>query len=51
MTLKQISTLHYILGRMEGMAEGINNQRQQQYLQDICKRLAQLLREEEEVER
>ena len=46
MTLKQISTLHYILGRLEGLAEGLENENQQQYLLDTCEILDELLREE-----
>lgn len=46
MTLKQISTLHYILGRLEGLAEGLENENQQQYLLDTCEILDGLLREE-----
>lgn len=45
MTLKQITTLHYILGRLEGLAEGLE-QNQQQYLLDTCELLDELLREE-----
>lgn len=49
MTIKQICTLHYILGRLEGIAEGLgeqNHQDQQQYLLDTCELLDGLLREE-----
>lgn len=45
MTLKQISTLHYILGRLEGLAEGLEKD-QQTYLLDTCETLDELLREE-----
>ena len=45
MTLKQITTLHYILGRLEGLAEGLE-QNQQTYLLDTCETLDELLREE-----
>ena len=50
MTLKQICTLNYILGRLEGIAEGLgeqNHQDQQQYLLDTCELLDGLLREAE----
>lgn len=50
MTIKQICTLHYILGRLEGIAEGLgeqNHQDQQQYLLDTCELLDGLLRGEE----
>lgn len=47
MTLKQISTLHYILGRLEGLAENMVNQNQKTYLLDTCEILDELLREEE----
>lgn len=46
MTLKQISTLHYILGRLEGMAENMVNQNQKTYLLDTCELLDELMREE-----
>ena len=45
MTLKQITTLHYILGRLEGLAEGLE-QSQRTYLLDTCELLDELLREE-----
>ena len=45
MTLKQISTLYYILGRLDGLVEGLE-QNQQQYLLDTCKMLDELLRKE-----
>lgn len=45
MTLKQITTLHYILGRLEGLSESLE-QNQQQYLLDTCELLDELLREE-----
>lgn len=46
MTLKQISTLHYILGRLEGLAEGLKDQNKTTYLLDTCEILDELLREE-----
>ena len=50
MTTKQICTLHYILGRLEGVAEGLgeqNHQDSQQYILDTCEMLDELLREAE----
>lgn len=44
-SVKQISTLNYILGRLEGLAEGLE-ENQQQYLLDTCEILDGLLREE-----
>lgn len=45
MTVEQICTLNYILGRIEGIAEGLGDQNQQQYLLDTCELLDRLLRE------
>lgn len=45
MTIKQISTLNYILGRLEGFAEGLTPE-QQTYLIDTCELLIGVLEEE-----
>jgi len=50
MTLQEKSRLNYLLGRMEGLAEGIPEQAVRMSLISTCEMLTELLEENEEGE-